>query len=530
MCLFVGLVSLYTCTAPGRIGYPDDEIVFQTTASLWERGSLEVDGIARRTGEKPSRPTGTFGWASGREGRRYGFFGHGISIVALPMYGLAKATVDEVPPLWRHAIRSDLFGFHTRGHEADWLRIVVSLTNCLITPLAVLLLGLWARALGHGLCPALALALIYGLATTAWPYSGTLLSEPLTTVVLLAAALSITHWRRERARDLQLGARWLYLAATLAGLSVHVHLLNVLAIPCLLGFAAAPSWRERAWAGERRVWIIALLLGSAGVALLLFGQWWRFRDPFESGRYDHYGYWVWPFEALATMVVAPGRSLLIYSPPILLALWWWPRLVRRERDLAAFVLALVLLRTLVVACRSDWHGGWGIGPRYLIPLVPFLLLPLLEPLSRWRSLARVARIGFVAFVLASVLLQAWLAVHSIFQVMWTINQAYGRVRYWAIADWKLWATPPAAYWYLEQPTFEFLRAGKWAAARNSAQVELLSMGAWRVAAATGERGLLQIMQGIGAAGALASVALAWLMLRWREPSAQTTPVPKPSGT
>ncbi|MFV8750733.1 hypothetical protein ACNOYE_09295 [Nannocystaceae bacterium ST9] len=509
--LLITCASLYTCTARGRITYPDDEIVFQTTQSLWERGSLAIAGIPHRTGEKPTQATGTFGWAEGREGRRYGFFGHGLSIVALSMYGLARASVDEVPANWRRAIRGDLFTFHARGHEADWLRIVVSLTNCLVTPLAVVLLGLWARVLGASLRPAIGLALIYAFASTAWPYAGTFLSEPLSAVVLLGAALAISRWRRDRARGQ--GARALALAGLLAGLSLHVHLLNAIAIPCLLGYAFAPTWRDRSWSRERGAWALALGLGTLALIGLLLDQWWRFGDPFESGRYADYGRWIWPFEALLTMLVAPGRSLLIYSPPIVLGLFAWAELRRRDPDTAYFVLAIAATRLVLVACRSDWHGGWGIGPRYLVPIVPFLLLPLIGPLERWRELTRAGRRARLGLIAGSIALQGWLAIHSIFQIMWDINQAHGRVRYWKVADWQLDATPAIAFWRLEQPTLEFVLAGKWAAARGSAQVDLLVMGAWRVAASVGESGLLRIFQTIGALGLLAGLGLAWLVRR-----------------
>jgi hypothetical protein len=516
LALFIACASLYTCTASGRITYPDDEIVFQTTQSVWERGSLAIAGIRHRTGEKPSQPTGSFGWAEGRDGRRYGFFGHGLSIVALPMYGLGRATMDDVPPHWRHAIRSDLFTFHARGPKADWLRILVSLTNCLITPLAAVLLGVWARVLGFGLRPAVALALIYALGTTAWPYSDTFLSEPLSAVVLLGSALAIARWHRERVHG---GDAWLAAAGLLAGLSVHVHLLNAIAIPCLLGYAFAPTWRERSWSRERRAWTLALTLGLLAVLGLLLDQWWRFGDPFETGRYADYGRWEWPFEALLTLLVAPGRSLLIYSPPIVLGLFAWTELRRRDPDTAMFVLALAGTRLVLVACRSDWHGGWGIGPRYLVPIVPFLLLPLIGPLERWRELTRVRRWTNAAVIAGSIALQAWLAIHSIFQIMWSLNHTHGRVRYWRVADWQLDAMPPIAFWRLEHPTLAFLGDGKWAAARASAQVDLLVMGAWRIAASVGETGLLRVFQAIGVIGLLAALALAW---RLRSAQASST--------
>lgn len=511
LALFVLCTALFCCTAPGRIGYPDDEIVFQTTQSLVERGSFEVQGIHKRTGEREDRPTGSFGWAEGRDGHRYGFFGQALSVVAVPMYMLADATVERVPERWRYAIRSDLFTFHQRSHSADWLRMVVSLTNSLLTPLGAVLLGLWLRALGHGPRASVLTALCYALGTTAWPYAGTFLSEPLSVVVLLGAALEIRRWQLDGR------ARHLWIAATLAGLSVHVHVLNLLALPCLLGYALGPSLAREGLRAtlqklDRRAWIVAALLCASGLALLGFSQWWRFGSPFETGRYDHYGRWVWPWRGVFTMLVAPGRSLLIYSPPLLLALAAWPALRRRDANTAWFVMALFVTRLLFVACRSDWHGGWAIGPRYLIPAIPFLLVSLAGWLERWSSHAAPKRVLAVALLSLSVPFQAWLASHSIFQVFWQLNIDHGRERYMAVADWELAAAPPIAFWQLQQPALEFARAGNWVAARTSAQFDALGFGAWRLAQLTDADGLWHMLRALGVVGGLAAVVLVgWLL-------------------
>jgi hypothetical protein len=503
LALLVLCSCVFMCTAPGRITYPDDEIVFQTTQSLVEDHDLTIAGIAKRTGERADRPNGTFGWGEGRDGARYGFFGHGLSLVAAPIYALADATVDEVPKLWRYALRSDLFTFHRRSHEADWQRLLVSLTNSLLTPLAAVLLGLWLRVLGHGPRASLLTALIYALGTTAWPYAGTFLSEPLSAVVLLGAALEISRWHR-------LGApRHLWIAATLAGLSVHVHLLNLLAIPCLLGYARAPGLDRARGGSERRVWIVALILGALGLALLGLSQWWRFGSPFETGRFDDYGHWVWPFEGVLTMLVAPGRSLLIYSPPLILAALAWPGLRRRDAPTAYFVLALALTRLVFVACRSDWHGGWAIGPRYLVPTVPFLLVPLAGWLARWREHAWPKRAGAAGLLGASVVMQAWLASHSVFSVYWQLNQEYGRDRYMSVSDWQLSATPVIAFWRQQQPALEFWRQGQARAAWTTAQFDTLAFGAWRLSKATEADGLWQIIVALTLVGAGAAAVLAW---------------------
>ena len=169
--LAVVAAAVYLWTAPGRIQFPDDEIVFQTTASLWADGELDIPGIPRHTGEPKGRPSGTFGWAPGPEGQRYGFFGHGLSLVALPIYALASVSAASVPEAWPHAVRSDHFVFHRREHRADWTRLLVSLTNCCVTAASVWLLARWLLALGFLRRTALVTGLAYAFATSAWAYS-----------------------------------------------------------------------------------------------------------------------------------------------------------------------------------------------------------------------------------------------------------------------------------------------------------------------------------------------------------------------
>ena len=51
--------------------------------------------------------------------------------------------------------------------------------------------------------------------------------------------------------------------------------------------------------------------------------------------------------------------------------------------LAGIFLAFLLLN----AAFNGWHGGHSFGPRYLVPAVPFLALPLAPVLARWPRLS-----------------------------------------------------------------------------------------------------------------------------------------------
>jgi hypothetical protein len=411
--LFVLCCALYLWTAPGRILFPDDEIVYQTTRALYERGALDIEGIPKRTGELKGRPDGTFGWAPGPGGLRYGFFGHALSVVALPSYALGKLVAAHAPEPWRHAIRSDHYFLHERSAQADWTRLAVSLTNVWVTAASVVVLLRWLVALGFGSSIATVIALVYATGTTAWPYSRTFLSEPLSALSLLGASWCIAELHRGIAD--RRAPRWAAGAGAFVAIAMHTHVLNLVAVPWLLAYAIAPlrpRLRE-----HTRVVLAGLLPALVGLALLLLGQWLRFGDPLESGRYDHYSWWIAPGVGALALLVGPGRSILLFSLPLVPALLGMRAWIRRMPAVAWCVLGIAVSRWLVVAMRSDWWGGWSVGPRYLVPVVPLLLVPLAFVLERARGWTRGPRLALAALLIASVLVQVHLSLHSIFEWM-----------------------------------------------------------------------------------------------------------------
>lgn len=73
----------------------------------------------------------------------------------------------------------------------------------------------------------------------------------------------------------------------------------------------------------------------------------------------------------------PARGLLLFSP-ILIACLAAFRDARRALPRPAFItLALTPLALFVVyAGYPNWHGGWNVGPRYIVALLPFVVFPL----------------------------------------------------------------------------------------------------------------------------------------------------------
>ncbi|MCX7015524.1 MAG: hypothetical protein NTW86_23725 [Candidatus Sumerlaeota bacterium] len=88
--------------------------------------------------------------------------------------------------------------------------------------------------------------------------------------------------------------------------------------------------------------------------------------------------------ALFYITVHPFRGLFFYSPILyvfILGSLWIGRLERKGADLAAGWAALGGY-LLFNSSYYMWWGGWSMGPRHLIPMLPFLFLPILAAMRR----------------------------------------------------------------------------------------------------------------------------------------------------
>jgi hypothetical protein len=96
---------------------------------------------------------------------------------------------------------------------------------------------------------------------------------------------------------------------------------------------------------------------------------------------------------LVGFLVSPGKSIFLFSPPILLAMLGLPQLWRRDRGLAVVAALTPLVYLLFFATYTQWEGGYCYGPRYLVPALALLGLgigPALEAGSRSVRLLAVA--------------------------------------------------------------------------------------------------------------------------------------------
>jgi hypothetical protein len=103
---------------------------------------------------------------------------------------------------------------------------------------------------------------------------------------------------------------------------------------------------------------------------------------------------------LAVLLLSPGKSIVLWAPPLLLAAARAKHFWRREPG-AALGLAFSAIGGLIFfAAYLFPEGGYAHGPRNLVPLVPLLLLPAGGPESARLPAAPVAICAAVGLVMA----------------------------------------------------------------------------------------------------------------------------------
>lgn len=388
--VFGFFLALYVLTMRGSLGGGgDEEVPYRMTESLVTRGTLAVPPDT-----KDRWPEAVL---QAQNGRFYAAFGIGQSLAAVPFYLLGRAVA---------------------GGEAQTRPIrvwFVTLLNPFVAALTCAILYRLVLRSGYAPSTALLVTFLYGLGTMIWPYAKTFLSEPLSGLCLLGAMYGIQggtagvssirpsfpqpEWEGGRGAAADGGAdrrpllARILLAGWAAGGAVLVRPFLGIAVP-LLGWylhmrwkGASPALKKAGKGGALSVHaafagpVLLALLFVLGYNVYRYGQWWEFGyGPEVSGAWT----WrLWP--GLYGHLFSPGKSLFLYMPVLLLFFWGIGPFWRSHRPEAWLCLALGVETLLFYSARQVWWGNWCWGPRYFVPVLPFLILPVAAAWERYRT-------------------------------------------------------------------------------------------------------------------------------------------------
>lgn len=433
----------------------------------------------------------------------------GTAFLGIPLYAglrvvLGLPVVDQLTvrlansEAFKATLREDGTGVAEDKVRYALAQIVLSfITNAVPTALMCALLYALLMQWGASRGVSIFTALAYGLLTPAFAYANSFYGHQLS-AALLFIAFYLLHQIQQR--DVAPSALRLLLAGLLLGYSVITEYPTLLIALAILVYAFVLLRRRNAW--PRIAFALAPMAACAAVLMIyntvVFG------GPFTLG-YGNSELWTAQHSAGFMSLTYPHidavwgitfslfRGLFVLSPLLLLALPGFGLWHRSGRLRAEFYVALfsVLAMFLFNASSIMWWGGFAIGPRYLLPGLPFMALAVafaIDPALRGEAKMR----------------QAWLTLAVVALSAWSLVATWGMT----LAEQ---AFPSDAI--RNNPYLEF--------ALPNWIVGNIARNAGTIIGFRGLAGLLPLL------AALAAVALVWVWLS-RRSSRQTAHAEKPA--
>jgi hypothetical protein len=139
----------------------------------------------------------------------------------------------------------------------------------------------------------------------------------------------------------------------------------------------------------RRAARIAVPLACA-LGVLLAVNAYKFGSPLETGWSQGgsvFGDNI--FAGLYGFLFERGHSIFLYFPIFTFALFGYREFFKSYPLDTLLFTSIGILMLLLCAKVGDWVGGWGYGPRYILPYLPLLSLPFLKTIDffvkNWRK-------------------------------------------------------------------------------------------------------------------------------------------------
>ena len=339
---YLFFLSIYILITGGRIPSSDGMTMFYVTQGIVERGELSV-------------PSGNA--TLGPDGKLYSKYGIGQSLVALPFYLLGKGASALAPEKLQDLL----------------IRSVVSLTNAFIGAAACLAFFLLAIRLGLSPGVGFWLTISFGVASFFIPYTKSFLSEPLQTLCLLLAVYGVFRFNQVEKPSL------LIMAGSFCGLGMITKPAFIINVFILGIYFLAIWWSQKK---DENKWRQLFYFGLPVVVGLLVVLWYnfaRYGGIFETGYGQEAtmaGFSTPLYVGLYGLLLSSGKGFFWFTPVAILEFACLSKFSQQHRSEAILFVGLFVINVLFYAQFNSWAGDGSWGGRYMVPVIPFVLLPI----------------------------------------------------------------------------------------------------------------------------------------------------------
>jgi len=366
--LFLSALAFFAVFAPAGHIPSDTFYSIETARSLVQHKSWAIP----QTIDTPEP-------VAGKNGQSFSKYGIGYAFDFIPQVALAEWLATT---------------FHQNNRLVE--RIILSFSNSFFAALFVVLFFLLCIRLGYGVRPVFTTLLLLLCGSILLPSSKMILVEtPIAVFLLFSVYIVASKSKNGFGVGLALGL----ISAVLVLLKVA----SVIYLP-IMAFVILVQWFRR----ERPLVTLFpfLFLAVLPFPLLFYLNDLRFGAFLNFGYgADQYGF-TFPFlKGFLGFFISPAKSMILYSPLILLAiggLWGF----YKRNWAAAFMVFLMFIVTLLFHAKwFAWTGGWCWGPRLIVPALLIMHVPLVDFVATIFS-SRIKRALLIILLVPSLAIQA----------------------------------------------------------------------------------------------------------------------------
>jgi hypothetical protein len=327
--------------------------------------------------------------------------GRGGRIYAV--YGIGQTLIFAAPEI---LIR---IACGVTGSDCDrpfWEDVSIAISSLVLFPLisavGIVFLCLALGELGFDQNTAVASAMLVACGSLILPYAKFHQEENQIFAITFATVyFAVRFFRGGRNRDAVVAAAlcWLPMWFRVSALAETIPLAIFIMV---LAFKRA-SWKRA---------VMTLIIAGAITGLwLMFYNWHRFGSVVDTGYLTIYkqrgDLEANIFEGLAGPFFHPSKSLLLYSPLVVLAAWG-AFIAFRDwlgRALVLTSIAILSISVMIPSSLRSWSGDTSWGPRYQVAGHAMLLLFVAYVLSRRSALSLSLRVAVTSILLWAILIQ-----------------------------------------------------------------------------------------------------------------------------
>jgi hypothetical protein len=263
------------------------------------------------------------------------------------------------------------------------IAIIGILVNSLFIALTSVVIFCFSLEVHRSKKIAFILSVLFGVCSFVLPYHTSFWSQPLQALTLITSAFFIYRSLHDSSSFIcnytvltknKNGIYFAGLGGLFLGLSVFAHPTSLVLIPGFVAYCILSMRHNRKILLSFLIILVITLFFAGLINYVRFGSFADFGYGFFGSLASHDGW-----KGLIGLLVSPGAGLFIYFPITILLPWAAKYMYKENKGLLLLSTYVILVNWLDIGTLSfgfepfAWWGlGWG--PRYLIPVLPFITI------------------------------------------------------------------------------------------------------------------------------------------------------------